>query len=323
MTSQEYVNIKQKEALKYIDAWDIKLNRLTNIEKENLLDMLNEQFPNYNKSLVEGVLQPAHENQPLENFAKSLYNDIDYYTNGQYRELYSVTNLGFIRRGSLEAGCVSIDDFNKPFEDKGYAILINIGLYYAINLLVKSIIVENLQNDWEQYKQDPLPLFDNALEIYLHHNTKVIENMKFDKFPTKIAKELNSVQANSTVRLMQFIALHEFGHVVNGDFGIMNLYHDSFLGKEINIISEHEKEFLADQFALKCLLDNDNNTLSKWGSFYTISFFLVWVSAIEKILNTKISTVHPDPIDRIWNLYDFMIETHEDKYNYKNWVKTT
>lgn len=321
MTSKEYVHLKQQEALKYKDAWEIETNNLKKDEKDNLMLMLKEQFPNYNKELVNGVLEPKNENQVLENFAISLYNDIDVYTNGKYKELYDLTNLGFIKRGSLEAVCVSVDDFNNRFEDGGYAILINIGLYYSINLLVKGIIVDNLQNEWEQYKQDPLPLLTNALEIYLHHNNSVVNYMKFDDFPVDIAKDLNRVQANSTVRLMQFIALHEFGHIVNGDFGIMSLYHDSFMGKEINIDNDiHKKEFLADQFALKCLLENDNNIQSKWGSFYTISFFLAWLSGVEKILNSKISIVHPDPIDRIWKLYDFMLETHEDKYNYKDLV---
>ncbi len=323
MTSTEYVNMKQQEALKYIDAWEIQLNHLEKEEKENLLALLNEQFPSFNEDLVNGVLDPINDNQVLENFAKSLYNDIDYYTNRNYQKLYNLTDLGFIRRGSLEAGCISVDDYNKPFDNKGYAILINIGLYYAINLLVKGIIVENLQNEWEKYKQDPIPFLNNALEIYLHHNDKVIENMKFDEFPIEIAKVLNYVQSNSTVRLMQFIALHEFGHVVHGDLGIMSLYHDGFMGKEINSTNDvYKKEFLADKFAIECLLAKDSNMQSNWGSFYTIAFFLAWISGVEKILNTKISTVHPDPIDRIWNLYNFMVETHEDKYNYKDLIIT-
>jgi hypothetical protein len=92
------------------------------------------------------------ENQVLENFAKSLYNDIEHYTNKKYQKLYSLTDLGFIRRGSLEAGCIFVDDYNKPFDNKGYAILTIIGLYCAINLVVKGIIVENLQNEWERVK---------------------------------------------------------------------------------------------------------------------------------------------------------------------------
>jgi hypothetical protein len=41
--------MKQQEALKYIDAWEIQLNHLDNKEKENLLVLLNEQFSSFNK----------------------------------------------------------------------------------------------------------------------------------------------------------------------------------------------------------------------------------------------------------------------------------
>jgi len=318
MTSKEYVKKLQDEAFKYDDAWEIKINDLDKDEENTLANMLDRKFQKHNKELVAGVLNPKDSNQPLVNFAKSLYNDIAYYTDNKYEELYKKTNLGFIKRGSIEAGCVSIDDFGKPFENGGYAILINIGLYYAINLLVKSIIVENLQNEWEKYKQNPLPILDSAKKIYLTHDTKVIENMKFNEFPQDIAQELSVVQANSTVRLMQFIALHEFGHIVNGDFGIMNLYHDTFVGKDINLTAkEHQKEFLADKFALESILNKDEKILSKWGSFYTISYFLIWIWGLEKILNQKISKVHPNPLDRVWYLYELMLKNHKDEYNYK------
>ena len=60
MTSKEYVHLKQQEALKYKDAWEIETNNLKKDEKDNLMLMLKEQFPNYNKELVNGVLEPKN-----------------------------------------------------------------------------------------------------------------------------------------------------------------------------------------------------------------------------------------------------------------------
>lgn len=321
MTSTEYVELKQLEAVKYNDAWEITISNLKPDEEKEIKELLNSKFPNYDSELVGGVLTPKDQYTALNNFSKSLFNDIKVYTDGNYQKLYSKTDIGLIQRGSIEAGCVSMDDMLKPFDNNGYAILLNIGLYYSINLLTKGIIVEELQNEWAKYKKSSFSFLDNALEIYLHSNTKVLENIKFNEFPKDIQHELSTLQSNTTVRIMQFIALHEFGHIVNGDFGIMSLYHDSVMGKKIKASSDtHLKEFNADIFAIQALLDNLDNDRGAWGSFYAISFLLAWIWGVEKILNTKISTVHPDPIDRIWNIYEQMRKKYEDTYDYKTLV---
>ena len=318
MTSVEYVNIKQKEALKFKDAWNLTTN---DIDKDKIYEVLDKELPNYDKDLLDSVITSDNHQQALEDFATSLFNDIKLFTENKYVKLYSVTGLGFIRRGTIEAGCISVDDFGKPFDNKGYSILINIGLYYAANILVKSIIIENFQNDLEKYKSNGDYLLNSALKIYLKHDDTVIESMKFNEFPVEIRNDLNIIQSNNSVRLLQFVALHEFGHIVNGDLGIMNLYHDSLVNKQIetdNVI--YQKEYKADIFALEHILKKDKNPLSMWGSFYTISYFFIWVWGLEKILKRKISNIHPNPIDRVWNLYNYMLKHIKDEHNYKELI---
>ena len=241
----------------------------------------------------------------MEVYSDSLKDDLNVYTNKEYEHIVQISGLSILESGDIHAGCVEIDDYDCKLD--GYAIFINIGTYYALQLLAKTIIVENFQNDFAQYKTKATEFIDKAMSIYLTQDSNSTRQSYFDEYPPEVRAEASAAQSAVVVKVMQFIALHELGHIVNGDLNIMG-FHRRFMNSSYldqaglpdneELQQSHEAEFAADMFAFNALFNYDAEPIQKWSGFYPIFYFLAWLDAIEKKIGKVVSHLHPNALER-------------------------
>jgi len=335
MTGIEYIQEKINQTKKQTSSWKLGTQVISEqdfkVLKKSLI-MLNNDEEAVNKLIKEKshnnkILSPEDEfNKILSELSDSLKDDLAVYTNGNHKEILEQTGFALLESGNIHAGCVRVDDYGDVLD--GYGVFINIGTYYAIQLIAKSIIIENFENDFIKYKRDASEYIDLAAKIYFTQNSTTTREIFFYEYPQDIQAEASAAQSSVAIKVLQFIALHELGHIVNGDFEIMG-FHARFmhtgenniidLPKDIDINQSHKEEFSADLFALNALFNNDCSDLSKWSGFYTIFYFLIWLDAIEKKMGKKLSNLHPNATLRARKLQERLLEITKGKdYGYIN-----
>ena len=254
-----------------------------------------------------------HFSSVLSVLMDSLRDDLNIYTEGKYQGIFDQTGLAIIELGGVHAATTNVDDFLKPLS--GYAIFIEIGTYYAIQLLAKSIIVENFENEYAVYKQDGTQFIETAKALYIHKNMQASKDIYFHHLPEEAEADASAAQSSVVIKVMQFIALHEFGHVVNGDRGVMSFNTKSVHGvaTTAELDCSFEKEYAADIFAINALFSAQTPPLNNWSGFYTIFYFLAWLHSIEMKTSKPISHTHPPSLDRAWRLHARMMELTDNE----------
>lgn len=331
MTGVEYIEQEVQETKRRMDAWLLEAYKVSDKDipiLEQSLMMLNNDEEDVKALITEQQDRTLPQEQftyVLLKMAQSLKEDISVYTNNQYDDTLHKTGLGLLECGSIHAGCVRVNDYGKVLD--GYGIFINIGTYYALQLIAKHMIIENFENDFASYRREAPEFLDLAADIYFTQDSDLTKEIFFYDYPDEVQAEAGAAQSSVAIKVLQFIALHELGHIVNGDFEIMG-FHSRFmhekdkhtdLPESIDIGKSHEEEYAADRFALNALFDNDISPLSKWSSFYPIFFFLVWLDAIEQKVGQKLSNLHPNAISRAKRLQERLLElTEGEDYGYLN-----
>lgn len=335
MTGIEYIHNKINQTRKQVTSWKLGTQELSKKDIEVLkksLIMLNNDEEKVHQLISEKEFDnkthsPEDEfNKILTNLSDSLKDDLSVYTNNEHKEILDKTGFGILECGTIHAGCVRVDDYDELLE--GYGVFINIGTYYALQLIAKSIIIENFENDFQEYQREASEYIDLAAEIYFNQNSTTTREIFFYEYPEEVQIEASAAQSSVAIKVLQFIALHELGHIINGDFEIMG-FHTRFMntGKEsrtnlplnVDIEKSHREEYNADLFALISLFDNESSNISKWSSFYTIFYFLIWLDAIENKLGKKLSNLHPNSIKRARKLQTKLLElTQGEDYGYIN-----
>jgi len=193
-------------------------------------------------------------------------------------------------------------------------------------LLAKTIIVENFQNDFVQYRRKSTEFVDVATNIYLTQDSRATRLAYFDEYPPEIRAEASAGQSSVVVKVMQFIALHELGHIVNGDLEIMGFHRRFMNSSNINQVvlpdnaelkQSHEAEFAADMFAFNALFNYDAEPIQKWSGFYPIFYFLAWLDAIEKKAGSVASNLHPNALERAKRMQaTLLVLTNQDDLGY-------
>jgi hypothetical protein len=333
MTGIEYINQQINETRRKMDSWKLGTQTLSKKDMDILeksLIMLDNDEEKVKALMLEKVndsktYSPEDEfNKILSRVAESLKDDLYVYTNKKYDDILYKIGFGILECGTIHAGCVRVNDYGKTLD--GHGIFINIGTYYALQLIAKSIIIENFENDFESYRRDASEFIDLASNIYFTQTSNPTREIFFYDYPDDVQVEASAAQSSVVIKVMQFISLHELGHIVNGDFEIMG-FHARFMNskpdvsinlpKDVDVEQSHEEEYAADLFALNALFDNDSSHISKWSSFYTIYYFLIWLDSIEKKLGQKLSNLHPNSIVRAKRLQRKLLELTDGKdYGY-------
>lgn len=323
MTGIEFINQKREEVRKATDSWKIYLSSLSEHSEAKLKKTLSHLNTDelFLADLINARKQDTKDTDPNESFRKildvmsnSLKDDLNVYTNNQYSEMLEKSGLLILESGDIHAGCISKNDYNETLD--GYAIFINLGTYYSLQLLAKTIIIENFTNAFEKYRRQATEYIDLATNIYISQDPSMTEEIFFFDYPADVESEASAAQSSVVIKVMQFISLHELGHIVNGDLEIMG-FHKRFMNNnakenhnlsDVEVTNYHQSEFDADLFALNALLNTDISDISKWSSFYPIFYFLVWLNAIEIKFGHILSNQHPNALIRAKRLHTRMLE---------------
>ena len=253
----------------------------------------------------------------ISKLAYSLMEDIKDCTQNKYSDKWNNTYLSFIPYNDCTAFCSNVDDFLEPLD--GYIICINQGLYYCLNLISKAFVVETVSVDLKQYKNNAPELYNDAIGLFLEPKKDAIKNIFFEpeKLPPQNYGHLSAFQSSMAMMIMQFIGLHEFGHIVNGDLTEVTHYKShltTITGNEV-IEGDHDykktwaREYSADEFAIKALSSRAASNEAAWANFLSIYYFFKWLDDVETKNKKPISKFHPPPMDRANNLLRIMKQT--------------
>ena len=260
-------------------------------------------------------------NKIINLLSASLHEDIRDCIDPSLYETLDSTVLGILSTGLVDAFCLNKDEFGCELD--GAVICINEGLYYSLHLIAKSLVIESLTGDLAHLKGDGSESFMTSIKLYIEPKSSYIEQMFHRIGNADIEGEINAYQSSVAMLIMQFIALHEFGHIAHSDLGVMGLYKKhmasnvSTLEANNDVVSKyHEAEYKADEFALLGLCRRSEKEESKWANFYSIYLFFLWLDSLEKHLGKALCPYHPSPINRANNLKKIMINVvkNEDKY---------
>ncbi|MFQ3248109.1 MAG: hypothetical protein ACI9SP_004769 [Arenicella sp.] len=325
LNGRDYAKNKWERLKKSPKAWYLTSKKLDKsgerITRRTLANLSADQ------DLIESLVDARYSDNDLDGNAHftsvlgvlmdSLRDDLNAYTEGAYEEQFDRTGLAIIELGGVHAATTNVDDFLSPLD--GYAIFIEIGTYYAIQLLAKALILENFKADYIKYKEDSSWLIDLARDLYIEKDMEATREVYFHNLPEEVEAEASAVQSSVTIKVMQFIALHEFGHIVNEDRGVMSFNTIHVQHKSSNEAAEYsfEQEYNADLFAINALFSDDAPTLNKWSGFYSIFYFFAWLHSVEMKTSKPISETHPPSLDRAWRLHERLMElTHNEDHGY-------
>lgn len=159
---------------------------------------------------------------------------------------------------------------------------------------------------------------NKSVDIFFNRDHKVTNDIYWHEYPDDVHSVASAAQSSFSIKVMQFIGLHELGHIVNGDFDIMD-YHKMYMLKDDEKISNidsisksHELEYKADLFAFENLFANIEEDIQKWSTFYSIYYFFMWLNLIEYKNGEELSKIHPSPLDRACRLKNEMMKITND-----------
>ncbi|MDP8171313.1 hypothetical protein QJU96_08435 [Pasteurella skyensis] len=325
MKAQEYLKKQKEQERKMKDAWILTSQPITDKRRKildhtlNILDNNEEDVRNlsiYSKTMSK------YDNyiNILDAMSNSLKNDLNIYTNNKYLNFVEKCALGFLESGKVHAACTRKTLCNEILD--GYIIYINLGTYYALQLIAKAIIVENFQGDFIKFKRKGTEFIEKSTKIFFEKDPSVIKDSFWYEYPEKVQAEANASQSAFVTKVLQFIVLHELGHIVNQDFEIMEnhfmcMFQENSVKIQTNQIEvNHKAEYNADDFAFDNLFGDINDDLEKWSTFYAIYYFFVWLDFIEYRQGESISNIHPKPMERANRLLNKISKITNNDFNY-------
>lgn len=254
----------------------------------------------------------------ISKLSPSLIEDIRDCTDQKYHKILENTHLSFIPYNNFSAFCSGKDNFREPLD--GYIICINQGLYFCLSLLSKAFVFENLQGDLTPYYRDGTKDYQRSIHLYFTPNKKDLGAIftGFENIPASIYGQVSAYHSAITTMMLQFIALHEFGHIVHKDvdnIALNNMYLAAIVGEEQKIpdtVSEElwQAEYRADAFAMRALSSRSNNPSAAWANFLTIYLFFTWIADIEQVKKEILCPYHPPPLKRAKKLLLVMHELY-------------
>lgn len=337
----EYLKSLRRTAVLEEFGWRLSTQGNPDIDYENrkikrTLETLGQ--PELYESLLGDQNELQVSNRGVDDFDRlinmlsgSLKQDIRECVGSSCEAKLSKTALGLLPIGISNAFCINktlIHDYEEQLD--GYLICVNQGLYFCLQLLAKSIVLENLQGDLIQYRSCGGDSYAKAIDMYLNPKVEIINEIFFEQSSPEINGELSAYQSSIAMIILQFISLHEFGHISNGDLGIIGLHKLHFMSNapesaSVSLdLSYIENEYLADEFALKALCNRSKKPENAWANFSAIYLFFYWLGDIEKKLGGPISKLHPSPIARAERLHLLMVKLigHESSFeSHLTWIK--
>lgn len=233
----------------------------------------------------------------MQDLANALHQDIADSIKNCHLDKLKNTSLIVMPLGKVDAFCTKVDLNRQPLD--GSVIIINEGMFYGLHLLFKGLVLESLDNDLLQYRRSGKSDFQHSLDFFLYRNSELLQNMHIKIGDAAIETEINRYQSAAATLILQFVALHEFGHIALEHFQQLDKnteFINIFSSSSHNITQTHiALEYQADAFALQGLMQKSHSEQSMWANFYSIYLFFIWLETIQQKQQMPLSQLHPAP----------------------------
>lgn len=314
-TAAEYLTVLSKNARQEHDAWWLISERVGDersrkAKLQATLEFFGQQAKFEQLSAAQEAY-PARANlsPELDGLLEQLVADLADYVSPEQHGVYRQIHFGFLPVSSVDGFCVDRTLQGQKLE--GFLVVINEGLWVCSQLLAKAFVLENLCGDLQAYNRSGLGDFEIAIRHYLAPSGKNANAVFFEGTPPEVEGALAAAQSSMAVLLLQFVVLHEVGHVVHGHFDLLGEYR-FHLGESCPCVtSATEKhwaaELAADEYALEAISRHSSATISRWANFITIYVFFFWLAEVERVVGRPLCPLHPPPQQRASRLLDWML----------------
>lgn len=214
-------------------------------------------------------------------------------------ELYRRTTFGLLPLSAVDGFCVDRTPWGAKLD--GYLVVLNEGLFVCSQLLAKAFLLDNLDGDLLPYKRPGVDAYRTAIEHFLAPSPIHANSVFFDEVPPDIEGALSAAQMRMTILLLQFVLLHEMGHVVHQDHALMDQYQFHVAGATAPSASTEKHwsaEYAADAYALDRILRHTGADASRWANFVAIFVFFQWLGTVERVTGRPLCPLHPPPLMR-------------------------
>ena len=218
-----------------------------------------------------------------DSFEVSIISDLEKKVRPEHLSILKSCIIGIVPLGFVNAHVRRTDNFGQPLDR--FVIFINYGLYLACSALADALTFENLQGDFADFRRSGQPYFNCAVKSYIDHKAFDDYQLPLHEYPPHISAAIMEQSGRLTAIMLQFIVLHEFGHIINGDLGDqdseMNL---SPSGLELKLDAQPGKrrEIGADLYAIETLSDWEGSSPSAWPNFAQAYYFFRWLEVVEE-----------------------------------------
>lgn len=255
--------------------------------------------------------------QNLRSFANSLREDISQILPANLRNTWLDTLIGILPLGTVN-GCVLIRHHNLVLDK--YLIVLNYGLTFGCQAIADGLAIEILQGEMEAYRGDGAPSFLSAVAFHLEPNKLNLDRLLTPRnFPAEVEAEFATHAGALCSIMLKFVALHELGHIVNGDcendngvFQLSSTQNDrtqvQYARSEILSHENWSAELAADRFALQHLCDWKSGALSCWPNVAQIYLFFSWLEYCELRKGALLCPFHPPASMRKKQIVDVAYE---------------
>lgn len=281
---------------------------------KELFNRLEQQMKNLNDSQKITMV--------LDELSRNIIHDISQCTLRKWESKLSQIELGFLPTGIFDAFCVNQDSKNQRVD--GFVICISQGLYLSLQILVKAMILENINGDLIEYRKTGTTDYQSAIALFLTPDYHCRKALFFKGMPAEIQGELAYHQHSISTMILKFVALHEFGHIINDDLNILSLHSAHFYVEE-DLQNEATTDYSvywalelkADEFALNSLCSHLSDSTGIWANFSAVYLFFYFLSDLEVIKKKPLSPSHPPAKYRAKTLLKYMT----NKYGENNDAK--
>jgi hypothetical protein len=304
---EAYLEYLMKTARTKLDAWWLRSERTGTEETRRTKLLATLRFHNQEHRLEE--FEPHLRKEPLtselstdlKGVVKQVVLDLRDYLLPKDIARYERTTVGLLPLSGVDAFCIDRTLWEGKLD--GYLVILNEGLFLCAQLLSKAFLFENLDGDLIAYKTSGVPTRSIAIEHFLAPSSRHANQVMFEGVPADIEGSLSAAQMTMTLILLQFVLLHEFGHVFNGDFELMEKYRFHIASAEestspVRSDQHWGAEYAADRYALSTICRNVRTDMSRWANFMCIYIFFDWLRSIEEKTGGPLCPLHPPPANR-------------------------
>lgn len=306
-SATEYLRIEQK---------NVARNPRYGFEFEDIIDE-SERNRALHQTILSEVLFPKvaediigkglNFRQNLHHMALTLPADLREKLPMSLHSLVNETLFGLLPIGKVNA-CVLRHDREKTRLDS-YLVMLNYGLVLRCHSLAYALTLEILEGDLTPYAGDGAPYFRNAVQALLSPNIDAFNYISIHRdWPPEIEGQFAVRSGALTSIMLQFVALHELGHIHHGDPDTVNGVRCLSAVKDETVVEYRRSqteakvnwpcEYAADAFAVNYLCDWEGQSSACWPNIAQVYLFFGWLEQAELTVGRPLCDYHPSPAER-------------------------